>query len=187
MLKLILLIFLFFSLFFSSCTQEGLKYDYVSFSKVNNRKTHYSIVQDYYTDSIVKKYFVRLDSINTIKEKSANFELTEHFSDTVHYLDGIFFLKTDDDYLNTTWRSPYEKDKYDSLNITLLNVIDTVIQGQKFERCFVYSVKYDKHTMDDVLDFIIYFDLNKRAVLRKVYYQGIREKGTEELIRISTL
>ncbi len=185
--KLIILIFLLFPLFFNSCNLECVKYDYVSFSKVYNRKVHYSIVQNYYTDSITKKYFVRLDSINTIKEKSANFELTERFNDTIHYLDGIFLLKTNVDYLKTTWRSPYEKDKCDSLNITLLNVIDTVIQGQKFERCFVYYVKYDKYTMDDALDFIIYFDLDKRAVLKKVYYQGIREKGTEELIKISKL
>ena len=182
----VLLMFAFF-LPLVGCAQESLKCDYISTSTIRNKKTNYSIVQSILTDTLKKEYYARLDSVCTIENKVPNFIIKESFSSKQHKLYGVITLKIGKEYLGETWRSPYEENNYDSLNVTLQNIIDTVFSDMHFSNCCIYYIQYNKYSMNDVMDYQLYFDTENKIVLQKIYYQGTRVKGTEELIRVQKL
>lgn len=171
---------------FLSCDKNEnnkTKYDYVSSSVLTSNVKYYSILQSVKDSIVVKDYYLGLDSTNRISIKS-NFQTLEHFNEATYFLYGAIQLKENKKYLGTTWRSPRDDNYYDSLSVSLVNVIDTIFSDVRFKDCFVYDIKYDRNSGEDFLDFKIYFDFEKKALLKKVYYQNLKIKGKEEVIRI---
>ncbi|NOU60940.1 hypothetical protein [Marinifilum caeruleilacunae] len=181
------IVFFSFIILLMSC-QEGedviLKYDYAGKSVLSSNIKYYSIVQNITDSVVIKSYYVGLDSTNTIS-KELNFQIFEKYNDTEHFLYGAIQLKKDKGCIGAKWRSSREDIQYDSLDVSLIGVVDTIFSNVRVNDCYIFDIKYDNNSDEDLSDYRIYFDFRSKAVLKKIYYRNQKIKGVEEIIRVT--
>lgn len=179
-----------FFLFTSCCTDVSLKCDYVY-----NRNSKIYPIKDFFSeiiipkkDTVFKYSYFETDSCHTIM-KDFSHELLEFYTDSTYLLYGSFLLKNNVS-IGTQWKSK-DIDQYcDSVTITLRDFF----QKKRFHEyvshyCYVYEVDYSKVT-NCVLEwtsYIIYFDFEKKILLKRDCFNEHVLLGSEELVRITKI
>ena len=174
------------------CTQPlptKVKYDFIQEASYKKEKSYYSFVQEIIQDSIYIYHYFDLDSNFLINEIDKYSNLTKESSvNNDYFLYGVVKLK-----LNAKkgekWKTQYEIDYHDSLSVEVLNIeVDTIINGIKIDKCYVYDLKYNKISAgEDYIDFKLYFDPKRKVTIRKEYYSYNKLNGYEMLVSESNI
>jgi len=175
---------------FASCHKSlSLKCDYVFYrdkNAINSEKDFYSEFITVKQDTVFKYTHFGTDS-NHVIIKDFSHELLEFYTDSTYLLYEAFLLKNNV-VIGTQWKSK-EIDEYaDSVTIILRDII----RNKRFNHyissyCYVYEIDYSKlrNWYSHFSSYIIYFDFEKKILLRRDCYNKNILLGTEELVRIT--
>ncbi len=176
----------------TSCTNhfpKKMKYDFVQEISYKSENSYSSLVLEINQDTVLKYHYFDLDSNFLIKDISHYSYLSkEPYSNNDYLLYGIVRLKLDAQK-DEKWKTQYEKDYHDSLTVQVLNIaIDTVMNGIKIDKCYIYDLKYNPASAgEDYMDYRLYFDPERKVTIRKEYYSNNKFKGSETLVSESAV
>lgn len=162
-------------------TYDVIKCDYVSTMTRRNTKSYYSIIQYEKKDTVFQNLYFDIDSSFTIMN-NRSFEAIEAFSDTAYFLYNSICLKKNID-IGKSWSS-----KHGQIPVTVIlrKIEQKIIDGHKFEKCYIYEIKYNADSWTiEFSDCILYFDFDSKVVIQKdTYYEG-RLIGCDKLEKIN--
>ena len=181
-------LFLIAILLINSCSSDksNVKYDSLNIVSHSGKRSYSSVIRKQIKDTLYNYYYFRLDSNYNIDNKKISLIQAETFTDSEYYLYDVVQLKLNA-IIKDSWKTPYEKEYYDSLTVKVLDVIsDTSMNGININTCYIYEMNYNPLTRgEDYMDYVIYFDVDRRIPLKKEYYLNGKLKGTEEIVSIS--
>ncbi len=181
-MRLFYILLVFFTTFCNEQKDRVIRCDYVD--RTNNKVLFYSTLRYNKGDTIYSKLYLKPPINSDILFKKPDFVDYSTYTCDEYKLYDVILLKLNSN-IGDTWRSPFEKGYYDSLSVTLEHVFqDTILNNINVQKCNVYKVEYDKHSFIDSRDFRIFFDTKDYYVIRKEYYIGKRNTGSEQLLRI---
>lgn len=183
-MKILVFVLMFITTYCSKDISDRVKYDYILEISYKSKKSYSSIILETAQDTIYKYFYYDLDSNFRIKNIDKYNHLSkEPYENNDYFLDGVLKLRLDAKK-GEEWKTKYENDYYDSLTVSVLDVIiDTTIVGIEINECYVYDLKYNRTAGEDYMDYRLYFDPKRKVTLRKEYYSNDKLKGKEVLIK----
>lgn len=163
-----------------------MKYDYIETNLVHKRISFQSMITIITPnqDTIYKYYYYNIDSsFNVTKLNSFDFKYIEPINKNNHFIENTLEIKFNNP-VTSWWKTIYDNEYTDSLSVKLLNITDTTINDISISKCYIYDVKYNKELKgEDFMDFILFFDFERRIIVRKEYYQNNVLTGYLEILK----
>jgi len=175
---------------FASCHKDVLlKCDYVFYrdkNAINYKKDFYSEFITVKQDTVFRYSHFVTDS-NHVIIKDFSHELLECFTDSTYLLYEAFLLKNNV-VIGTQWKSKEIDKNVDSVTIILRDIIrNKHFHDYVSNYCYVYEVDYSKvrNWYSHFTSYIIYFDFEKKILLRRDCFNKHTLLGTEELVKMT--